>query len=148
MGVTNIPPNINADIKIDRNIRQNNIPTNIKVEINSDCEINKDEIIKIFFETMEINKSSMRKFFGNEQELIKVLRQSDIHLDRERIKKVQRSFLEIKSLLIDNVQLEKEKMRFIHNWYKNYKFDNTSLTYVLFILIVLLGTNKFKTFRS
>ncbi len=138
----NTYPKINVNIDVDKDKNQNDIPKNIYADIKIDGEINRDEIIKIYFDTMNSNKDSLRLFFENEREFICLLNKLKHFITPERFDKINKSFLEVKNLLYDTANIQNEKMRLINMWYKDNKNDFRFIAYVLFILFVIIGYKK------
>lgn len=139
-------PKINVNIAVDKDKNQNDIPKNIYADIKIDGEINRDEIIKLYFDTMNSNKDSLRIFFENEREFIYLLNKLKHFITPEQLDKINKSFFEVKNLLYDTANIQNEKMKLINMWYKDNKNDFRFIAYVLFILIVIIINKKPNTY--
>jgi len=122
------------------------IPKNIFADINFDREINRDEIIKLFYDTMNSNKDSLKIFLENERDFIYLLRKVKHFITPEQFEKVNKSFFEIKKLIFDTTYIQNEKMKLMNIWYKDNIIDFRVVVYVLFILIAIIGIKNPKIY--
>lgn len=114
MGMPNIPPNIESQIDVDR-----------------------DDVINLFFEGIKSNKENIRKFFENDKELIDILRKSNINLNQKQFIKIKNSLADIRKILKEKGDVEKEIKKYINTLINNkasyFQFHN--IIYILFIIL-------------
>jgi len=143
--LSNSLPNVDVKINVDKDPKQNDIPKNIFADINIDREINRDEIIKLFYQSMSANNDSLRTFLDNERDFNYLLRKVKHFITPEQLEKTSNSFFEIKKLLFDTANIKSEKMKLINTSYKENKIDFRVVA-VLFILIAIIGIRESKTY--
>lgn len=132
-------PNIKVNINTNKDPNQQDIPKNIFADIEIDREINPDEIIKLFDDSMRSHKNSLHTFMENEREFLYVLNKLKHFITPEQLHNINNSFSEVKKLLFDNANMQNEKQRMIYTWYKDNQIDLRSLVIVLFVLLVIIG---------
>ena len=143
--LSNSLPTANVKINVDKDPKQNDIPKNIIADINIDHEINRNEIIKLFYQSMNLNNDSLKVFLDNERDFIYLLRKLKYFITPEQLEKINNSFFEIRKLLFDTANIQDEKMKIINTSYKENKIDFRVVA-VLFILISIIGIKNSITY--